>query len=49
MYPNFPGFAEEGNELVQSAYGKNYERLSKIKAKYDPDNFFSVNLNIKPA
>ncbi|MDZ7757535.1 FAD-binding oxidoreductase [Rhodohalobacter sp.] len=45
----FPGFGEEGNELVQSAYGKNYERLAKIKAKYDPDNFFSVNLNIKPA
>jgi FAD/FMN-containing dehydrogenase len=49
MYPNFPGFGEEGNELVKSAYGKNYERLSKIKAKYDPDNFFSVNLNITPA
>lgn len=49
MYPNFPGFGEEGNELVQSAYGKNYERLTKIKAKYDPDNFFSVNLNITPA
>ncbi|MDZ7717350.1 MAG: BBE domain-containing protein [Balneolaceae bacterium] len=48
MYPNFPGFGEEGNELVQSAYGKNYKRLAKIKAKYDPDNFFSVNLNIKP-
>jgi FAD/FMN-containing dehydrogenase len=49
MYPNFPGFGEEGNELVKSAYGKNYERLAKIKSKYDPDNFFSVNLNIKPA
>jgi len=49
MYPNFPGFAEEGNELVKSAYGKNYDRLSKIKAKFDPDNFFSVNLNIQPA
>src|SRR6056297_2257730 len=49
MYPNFPGLGEEGNELVQSAYGKNYSRLSEVKAKYDPDNFFSVNLNIKPA
>lgn len=49
MYPNFPGFGEEGNELVQSAYGKNYKRLAKIKGKYDPDNFFSVNLNIQPA
>ncbi|MGM0532689.1 MAG: FAD-binding oxidoreductase [Bacteroidota bacterium] len=48
MYPNFPGFGEEGNKLVRSAYGVNYERLAKIKAKYDPDNFFNVNLNIKP-
>lgn len=49
MYLNFPGFGEEGNELVRSAYGVNYERLTKIKAKYDPDNFFNVNLNIQPA
>ncbi len=49
MYPNFPGFGEEGNELVRSAYGVNYERLAIVKAKYDPDNFFNVNLNIKPA
>jgi FAD/FMN-containing dehydrogenase len=49
MYPNFPGFGEEGNKLVRSAFGVNYERLTKIKAKYDPDNFFNVNLNIKPA
>lgn len=49
MYVNFSGFGEEGEDLVQAAYGKNYKRLVKIKTKYDPDNFFHHNQNIKPA
>jgi FAD/FMN-containing dehydrogenase len=40
---------EEGQDRVESSYGENYERLAKIKAKYDPDNRFHVNQNIKPA
>jgi FAD/FMN-containing dehydrogenase len=40
---------EEGDERVRASYGDNYERLAKIKAKYDPDNFFHVNQNISPA
>jgi FAD/FMN-containing dehydrogenase len=32
-----------------AAYGDNYARLQQIKAKYDPDNFFRQNLNIRPA
>lgn len=48
MYVNFAGFGEEGEELVQTAYGDNYDRLSKIKTEYDPDNFFHYNQNIKP-
>ena len=48
MYVNFSGFGEEGEDLVRAAYGENYERLAKIKAKYDPDNFFHINQNIKP-
>ena len=45
-YVNF--MMEEGAERVQSSYGDNYHRLVKIKSKYDPDNFFHINQNIKP-
>ena len=40
---------EEGQDRVAASYGDNYERLAEIKAKYDPDNLFHVNQNIKPA
>jgi len=30
------------------AYGANYARLRDLKAKYDPDNFFRGNVNIRP-
>jgi FAD/FMN-containing dehydrogenase len=40
---------DEGESQVKSAYRDNYQRLSQVKAKYDPDNFFHVNQNIKPA
>jgi hypothetical protein len=40
---------EEGEERVMAAYGLNYERLSALKKKYDPTNFFRLNHNIKPA
>ena len=46
-YVNF--MMEEGDDRIKATYGKNYERLQKVKAKYDPDNFFRVNQNIKPA
>ena len=49
IYVNFPGFGEEGEDLVRAAYGDNYTRLTQIKAKYDPDNLFRINQNIKPA
>lgn len=45
-YLNF--LMEEGDERIRAAYGANYERLQKIKAKYDPENLFRVNQNIKP-
>ena len=45
-YVNF--MMEEGDDRVRDAYRGNYGRLAKIKAKYDPDNVFHVNQNIKP-
>jgi FAD/FMN-containing dehydrogenase len=48
MYLNFPGFLEEGDELLRNAYGENYERLVALKNKYDPTNLFRLNQNIKP-
>ncbi len=47
-YLNFPGFVEEGEALIKSSYAGNYRRLQSIKAKYDPDNFFSSTMNILP-
>ena len=49
IYLNFPGFLEEADELVQEAYGANLKRLAEVKKKFDPDNFFHVNQNIRPA
>lgn len=40
---------DEGEDRVKASYGDNYERLAEVKAKYDPDNLFRVNQNIKPA
>jgi FAD/FMN-containing dehydrogenase len=39
---------DEGQERIRASYRHNYERLAKIKAKYDPDNVFHVNQNIRP-
>ena len=46
-YVNF--MMEEGEDRIQATYGDNYDSLAAIKKKYDPDNFFRVNQNIKPA
>jgi FAD/FMN-containing dehydrogenase len=45
-YPNM--MMEEGDERVRASYRGNYERLAQVKRKYDPDNLFHVNQNIKP-
>jgi FAD binding domain/Berberine and berberine like len=43
---NFLG--EEGEDTIKAAFGPNHDRLTAIKKKYDPENFFCLNQNIKP-
>lgn len=38
----------EGEDRIRATYQGNYERLVQLKTKYDPDNFFRVNQNIRP-
>jgi FAD/FMN-containing dehydrogenase len=47
-YLNFAGFQEEGDEMMKKAFGANYARLAALKAKYDPENLFRMNQNIRP-
>ena len=46
-YLNF--MMEEGEDRIRAAYRGNYDRLAAVKTKYDPENFFRVNQNIRPA
>jgi hypothetical protein len=46
-YVNF--MMDEGQDRVQATYRDHYQKLASIKQKYDPNNLFSVNQNIKPA
>jgi FAD/FMN-containing dehydrogenase len=45
-YVNF--MMDEGGDRVRASYRDNYDRLSRVKAQYDPTNLFRVNQNIKP-
>jgi FAD/FMN-containing dehydrogenase len=47
VYVNLLG--EDEPDRVRGAYGPNYDRLARLKRKYDPDNLFRVNHNIEPA
>jgi FAD/FMN-containing dehydrogenase len=47
VYVNFmPG--DEAQRVSHGAYGRNYERLAHLKARYDPSNLFRRNRNILP-
>ena len=45
-YINF--MSGDDQERIKANYRGNYERLVDVKRKYDPDNLFHVNQNIRP-
>jgi hypothetical protein len=47
VYVNF--MTEEESARVGDAYGPNYARLVAVKDRYDPQNLFRHNQNIKPS
>ena len=47
-YVNYLGDDETGDPVAM-AYGPNYRRLQELKSKYDPNNFFHMNQNIRPS
>jgi len=48
-YVNYLDADDTGDAAASSAFGRNYERLGKIKRVYDPENVFHLNTNVKPA
>jgi hypothetical protein len=41
--------SHDDEDRIRSGYGASYGRLTALKKKYDPDNFFRLNPNITPA
>jgi FAD/FMN-containing dehydrogenase len=39
---------DEGPERIEAALGRNLSRLAEVKSRWDPENVFRTNRNIKP-
>ena len=48
VYVNFMP-EDEAARVRAGAYGVNYDRLTRVKATYDPRNLFRMNQNVTPA
>ena len=46
-YVNFQT-ADEGDDRVRATYGANWDRLVEVKRRWDPDNLFRSNRNVRP-
>lgn len=49
VYLNFAGQDDDSEGLTRASLATNFDRLGRIKAKYDPANLFRFNQNIRPA
>jgi hypothetical protein len=47
VYVNF--LTQEESARIAAAYGPNYERLVAVKTRYDRNNLFRHNQNIRPS
>jgi FAD/FMN-containing dehydrogenase len=47
VYVNF--MTGDEADRIEFAFGSNYEKLTRVKKQYDPNNLFRINHNIKPA
>jgi hypothetical protein len=45
-YVNF--LMDEGDDRVKATYRGNYDRLAAVKQRWDPNNLFNQNQNIRP-
>jgi hypothetical protein len=45
FYVNLAG-PDETAQRIRNTYGGNYERLARLKRRYDPTNLFRLNANI---
>ncbi len=48
VYLNFPGFLEEGEDMMRTTFGPAYDRLEVLKDEYDPDGMFRRNQGVVP-